>query len=701
MANKKDYTNVLNLISDAAAKKSRQREFIKHSRNAWKGTPRENFYKSKVAAVSNSLIKSSETDISNAGQRIKECLETIPDAVNMTVHNAIESIVSMVMGGIGRFDVGVDDSASTLSNRDLSDIGKALLFWQQQQKLDYRISDIARRISTDGVMYLHVGTNSKKPESSEDFKVTLMDANKVITDPTKWITNVERFIGWEQFESFEAVMLKAKAKNNKIKTLNNMKVYLESIKALINGVDIDTLGFDPDSPLVSDAISDKDIFYTDAYGFHYGTDDNARSYEQQKKADEDHKYSKDLVLVTYFYDYTTERKYTVVNRRFVIEDLPLYESTKVKCKYTYPKRVKNEDGTITIEEKTKEMTKTIRYGAPIVEIPYLTSPDYSFPTSDTFFILDEFSTLCSAESLLAHNLSIASPITFAATSSDAEKTSKLMSVSGEIVENTNTTTTVMNKQHDNSPVIGQIQRSEEKIKRTLGAPDQFELQQMVGDRATSREVVAASGAVSQRLNTLISRLEKGMSDLAELFIHMFLVHTDDKKNLTIEPGQYGEVDRDKLAFKLVISAKLRKSIELERTDEARRAIEILGIASPYIQYLNPEKFFPEMLTRAMNYAISKDEAEAMLINGGVTLPKQETPTDPFAIDFNSDSGNVDPALAAQYQQLLAQSQYAQDPNAQDPLTQDPNAPQVDPNTPQGYTGFTPESGGLVNNDTGL
>ena len=44
MANKKDYTNVLNLISDAAAKKSRQREFIKHSRNAWKGTPRENFY---------------------------------------------------------------------------------------------------------------------------------------------------------------------------------------------------------------------------------------------------------------------------------------------------------------------------------------------------------------------------------------------------------------------------------------------------------------------------------------------------------------------------------------------------------------------------------------------------------------------------------------------------------------------------------
>ena len=144
----------------------------------------------------------------------------------------------------------------------------------------------------------------------------------------------------------------------------------------------------------------------------------------------------------------------------------------------------------------------------------------------------------------------------------------------------------------------------------------------------------------------------------------------------------------------MISAKLRKSIELERTDEARRAIEILGIASPYIQYLNPEKFFPEMLTRAMNYAISKDEAEAMLINGGVTLPKQETPTDPFAIDFNSDSGNVDPALAAQYQQLLAQSQYAQDPNAQDPLTQDPNAP-------QGYTGFTPESGGLVNNDTGL
>ena len=381
--------------------------------------------------------------------------------------------------------------------------------------------------------------------------------------------------------------------------------------------------------------------------------------------------------------------------------MPLYESTKVKCKYTYPKRVKNEDGTITIEEKTKEMTKTIRYGAPIVEIPYLTSPDYSFPTSDTFFILDEFSTLCSAESLLAHNLSIASPITFAATSSDAEKTSKLMSVSGEIVENTNTTTTVMNKQHDNSPVIGQIQRSEEKIKRTLGAPDQFEMQQMVGDRATSREVVAASGAVSQRLNTLISRIEKGMSDLAELFIHMFLVHTDSTKNLTIEPGQYGEVDRDKLAFKLVISAKLRKSIELERTDEARRAIELLGIASPYIQYLNPEKFFPEMLVRAMNYAISKDQAEGMLANAGVTAPKQQAPTDPFAIDFNSDSSEVDPALVAQYQQLLAQSQYAQDPNAQDPLAQDPNAQQVNPNQQQSYTGYTPEAGGLVNNDTGL
>jgi hypothetical protein len=288
-------------------------------------------------------------------------------------------------------------------------------------------------------------------------------------------------------------------------------------------------------------------------------------------------------------------------------------------------------------------------------------------------------------------MSVAGPITFQATSEDAEKVAQLLGISGEVVENTMVTLGVINKQHDNSPVIGQIQRSEEKIKRTLGATDQFEMQQMVGDRATSREVVAASGAASQRMNTLISRIERGMSEVAELFLKMFVVATDKDRNLTFDyNGQFGEIGKSRLAANLKINAKLQRSIDMETADKARHSMELMNLLFGH-PLVNSKKLGAELIPNVLSGAMSRSDAESMLSDDVKIIPITQNEPAFGEIDFNAPPVTMDPALAEQFPELIAQAQQAG-------LAQGGQPQQAQPTQP--FTGTTPESGGLVANNAG-
>ncbi len=669
-----NYENVIYYITNSIDKKSKQREFIAAARKAWQGTATSNYYKEKAGEIANSLIKSSDSVQADMGKALKARCNAIPDVKNLVVHNAVETNVSMVMGGIGRYDIAIDDDTSSVAGKELEMIGKALKFTNEKQKIGYRIDDVARRMLTDGVVYWHVGYNSN-PETADDFVYTLLDANKVITDPTKYITGVERFIGWEQFESFKDLRKRTVKRNDgyKVKTMDQVEVYLEFIQKIVNGNEVDG-----DSQFLTYAKKDADIFYS-------GYMKSQNKTTSKGPADEEPDvYNKDMVNVTYFYDNIEKKRYTVINRRFVVEVGSLETSTTINCEYNYF------DATAK-KMKTKKSEKKVSYGAPIIEIPYLTSPDYSYPVSPLFFVLDEFNTLCSAESLLSHNMSVAGPITFQATSEDAEKVAQLLGISGEVVENTMVTLGVINKQHDNSPVIGQIQRSEEKIKRTLGATDQFEMQQMVGDRATSREVVAASGAASQRMNTLISRIERGMSEVAELFLKMFVVATDKDRNLTFDyNGEFGEVGKSRLAANLKINAKLQKSIDMETADKARHSMELMNLLFGH-PLVNSKKLGAELIPNILSGAMSRSDAESMLSDDVKLIPITQNEPAFGEIDFNAPPVTMDPALAEQFPELIAQAQQAG-------LAQGGQPQQAQPTQP--FTGTTPESGGLVANNAG-
>ena len=179
-----NYENVIYYITNSIDKKTKQREFIAAARKAWQGTATSNYYKEKAGEIANSLIKSSDVMNQEMGKALRARCNAIPDVKNLVVHNAVETNVSMVMGGIGRYDVAIDDDTSSVAGNELNMIGRALKFTNEKQKIGYRIDDVARRLLTDGVVYWHVGYSSK-PETADDFVYTLLDAKKVIADPTK------------------------------------------------------------------------------------------------------------------------------------------------------------------------------------------------------------------------------------------------------------------------------------------------------------------------------------------------------------------------------------------------------------------------------------------------------------------------------------------------------------------------------------
>src|SRR5690606_36290876 len=176
----------------------------------------------------------------------------------------------------------------------------------------------------------------------------------------------------------------------------------------------------------------------------------------------------------------------------------------------------------------REKTKKVSLDHPFIELPYIKTDWDTYPITPLFYVLDDFDDLCAMETILDHTLSIMAPITFVAQSSDAEKISRIASISGETIEGVPATAGVFNKTHDITPIVTAIQRTEEKIKRGMKAVDPFELQAMIGDRATAKEVASASGQVAQGINPFLANIETAMAELGDKFIKMEVIYGKDE-----------------------------------------------------------------------------------------------------------------------------------------------------------------------------
>lgn len=621
------YNYLLDYIREAADARVSLRQIIERVICAYKQHASHNTYQENANAYRQNIGNSDP----EMARHLKLLCDSIPDATNDTVFNAVETFVSMAMGGASQFEYQPADEYAEKSAGLVDRLSELAKFFHEDNKIDSLVSKATRKLIMQGQANFFL-----EPIEEGRFKVSLIDAYKMLRDPRASKTNCERFIGFTENKSWgliKAEIYKSKS-NYFVKVLNDVDQYLEALTGTYEGTKWE------------DEISEDLNTFSSIYRVNQSKSVDAKGKETSP---EEVGYKGDDVEVAYIYDLISNVYAVVINRRFIVQ---LEED---KLKKSVPVKYYDAD----LNEKTRNVT--VRLDSPFVTIPFIEADWETFPVSPLFYCLDDFDAICSIESVMTHNLSIMAPITFQSASWDAEQMSKLSQVAGQIVEGTLQTFGVVNKAHDMGPCQMAIQRREERIKRMLGATDQFDLQAMLGNRATASEVTSASSAVSQRMNAPLANIETGMSEMTQKMFTMTIIYNKNDDFTFPYNGGVSTVSKEDLLGRSIIRAKLRSRIKIEQEQQGRNALMVLQtlIGAEQVNKENLIKTLVPIITQGI---VNRRQAESFIAEQPVDLRAMME----VQKQIEDMSAQASQAQAAQNQADAEQAAYAE----QNPITPD-------------------------------
>lgn len=537
------YGYLIDYVNEAALARTSLRGMCTRAIAAYKQIPMRNSYKENAVKYKQSIANSASAETLRYVQAV---CDSIPDSTNDTVFNAVETFVSMAMGGAEQFEYRPADKYMTKDTELVEKLSALAQFFHDDNKIDSLIAQATRNMVLQGQ-----GCFFLNPIKDGRFKVSLIDAWNKLDDPRYLKTNCKRYEGYTEVTHW------GKLKEDIFK---NQKDYMLSV---INDVDQYLQELTGDFREWEDEITEdldifQNIYNTAKYNNSKSVNDKGEPVSPVKPG-----YKGDDIEVAYIWDTISDVYGIVVNRRFLVvaTEHPYRKTVDVKYKDTNGK------------EKVKHIT--VELDSPMVTIPFLQLSNETYPVSPLFYCLDDFDAICSMESVMNHNFSIMAPITFLGTSYDAEQVALLSQVAGQIAEGTLNTLQVMNKSHDMSAIIAAIERREQRIKRMLGATDQYELSQMLGNRATASEVATTAGVVAQRMNNPLANIECGMSELIQKMFAMYIIFGDDDEFTFSNNGEVATVSKVDMLGRSIIRAKLKSQIKLQQQEQSRNALMVL------------------------------------------------------------------------------------------------------------------------------
>lgn len=603
MARKKKsekYSYLVDYVNEATKARNSLRGICTRAIAAYKQTPMHNSYRENAYRYKQSIASTASAEQLAA---VNAICDSIPDATNDTVFNAVETFVSMAMGGADQFEYSPADKYAVKDTELVERLSALAQYFHDDNKIDSLIAQATRNMVLQGqaVFYLNPIKNGR-------FKVSLIDAWNKIDDPRYLKTNCKRYEGYTEITHWSTLkdFILKNQNGYSLSVINDVDHYLEELTGNYN---------EWEDEITEDLDTFKNIYNTAKYSASKSVDDKGKEVSPTEPG-----YKGDDIEVAHIWDTINNVYGIIVNRRFLVsvQEHPYEKSVEVKYRDT--------EG----QEKTRKVK--VELDSPMVTIPYLQLSNETFPTSPLFYCLDDFDAICSMEAVMNHNFSIMAPITFLGTSYDAEQVSMLSQVAGQIAEGTMNTLQVMNKSHDMSAVISAIERREQRIKRMLGATDQYELSQMLGNRATASEVSTVSGVVSQRMNNPLANIETGTSELVQKMFAMYIIFGEEDEFTFANNGSVSTVTKEDMLGRSIITAKLKSQIKIQQQEQSRSALMVLQTLIGLPEGINRQNLISTLVPIITQGVVTRRQSESFL-----------------------EQQQLDPAMIQQLQQLIQQN----------------------------------------------
>lgn len=590
MARKKkseQYNYFLDYVRESAFARTSLRQVVERAVRAYKQEPSRNSYKENAEKWRQSIASSGNYTAAQL-ECAKSVCASIPDSTNDTVFNGIETFVSMAMGGASQFEYAPADEYMEKDADLVERLAALAQFFHDDNKIDALAAQVARNMGTQGQACFFL-----KPIEGGRFKVSLIDAYKKLDDPRFAKTNRKRYEGFTEVVSWASLKgeIFKSGLGYQISVFNEVDSYLTELQGwgILNG-----------GMWENELRQDLDTFRS-IYGQAYAKPSEAKDAKgNEVNPATEPGYKGDDVEVAYMWDTISNVYAVIVNRRFIIQVKEHPFRKGVRVPYTDSNGV----------EKMK--TIYVEIDSPMVTIPFLRLTHETYPVSPLFYCLDDFDAICSMESVMNHNFSIMAPITFQGSSYDSEIMMGLGQVAGQVAEGTMATFGVMNKSHDMGPIIAAVERRERRIKRMLGATDQFELQAMIGNRATASEVTAMSGAVSQRMNSPLANIECGMSELIQKMFAMYIIFGDQDEFTFPFNGTVSSATKVDMLGRAIIRAKLKSQIKIQQQEQSRNALMVLQSLAGLPQGINQEVLISTLVPIITQGVVSRKQAESFV-----------------------------------------------------------------------------------------
>lgn len=582
-------------------------------------------------------------------EKYKERCENVPEGRSFALKRAVDNIAAQMSGGVDSYNYQINDPYMVIDD-DTEDLLAAKC---QQDYIENNLQLLAP-VFSDDIMWYGMAAAVVKYCPERDKNIVLRVHPKNVWFDTKYSsTGTERFRGYSTMISWAKLkkMIKeggdeinldikapdgtpvrvdkegkvwldksAKYGNRKIRSLNGLDIYVDSLNKLAASPNL--------APGLTDYIEyDHDLRTCYNLGWYqsFATDPAKRTNSG---------YNGDDVELTAMYDLDQHIEYKIINRRYVISANKRAFKRKIEFKWVDPRtgleQARLDDFCLECPLKFQFQKMNDMDTAP-------------HPWAPTFPLLDSHDQLCGWRARREHVSKILSILRIDTNGADAESLVGMLNIMGGIFDDLQGDVTSLNFEYNYEPIDSEIAHLENQIQQVLHAYDQFDALQAMGDRASAAESGMATFAVAQGLSVHQNALMDLFADIARQCIANRVTYSSRQEFPVVNNGSYRALTIQQMALTAVVDVKPKLAKQIQEKQIAANAMALIGTLG---QQLSKEGV-AYLMEQALYGTAPRKMAAAFVKEAGpsqeeLALAQQSAQNDAMALQQNQQMYQANP-----------------------------------------------------------
>lgn len=582
--------------------------------------------------------------------KYKDRCKHVPMGRSFALRKAMDNIAAQMAGGVESYDYRINDPYMII-DADTEDLLSAKC---EQDYIENRLELLAP-VFSDDILWRGMAAAVVKYDPVKDKNKVLRINPKNVWFDTKYSsTGEERFRGYSTMISWKClkkmiqddgdkvnlnikapdgspvreengkVILDKSAKfsNRKIRSLNGLDIYVESLNKLAASSQL-AYG------LTEFPEYDHDLRQCYNLGWYHSL---ATDPEKRTK----NGYHGDDVELTVLYDLNEKIEYKIINRRYVISANETAFKRKIHFKWIDP-RTGLEQG--RIDDFCLDCPLKFAFD----KVDNMDTAPH--PWSVVFDLLDSHDELCGWRAKREHVSKILSILRIDTNGADAESLVGLINIMGGIYDDLQGDVQSLIFDYNYDPIDSEIAHLENQIQQVLHAYDQFDALQAMGDRASAQESGQAQFAVAQGLSVHQGALMALFADIARQGIANRVAYSSRQEFPVINDGNYRSITIQQMALSAVINVKSKMASRIEQRQTAANAIAILGSMGQGMSISNTGAAY--LMQKALCDLMPRKVAETFVKEAGpspeeMALAQQQAKNDAIALQQNQQMYEANP-----------------------------------------------------------